>query len=538
MLALLLYVSILVNTPGYTDPIDGLNNFAQFEGKTISSIEVVRCDVFDDKIREKTPFYYRWGNYLHIITKERVVRNELLFDIGEPVDSLRIIESQRNLRLRGFISEVFVSAESNGPDSVDLTITTIDYWTTKIALFTELNGGDYVFGASASEVNFLGNGQAVEIGGQTTSDEDSYSLFVGDRRLGGTRYAGSFYYTGTTYGDGLIVYFARPQYSLSVRTGFRARYRKTDGIRRMFYDGDEVFRYKRMYREFDSKIIYSRGMLKRIDLYIKYNYEFKDYAPDDFSSPLNYIIPSDETKSYPSLGFGLSIIKYDMQRYLDEAGTPEDLTLGAAVGISLGRSVPEFGADYTGTRPEFSVKFLAKPYSRLFVGAKNKIFWWRHNGQDTEIRSRTEAMVYLKTGVTNVLTARWLTDFAWRQKSTYQLILGGANGLRGYPVYRFSGNRLAIGNLEYRFYLPLEILTVRIGGAAFFDIGNVWQRYEKIDLGDLRSNVGLGLRFGLTKSSTSRVLRFDVAKSLSTNDVYVSFGSTVLFSLRSFENHE
>ena len=531
-------VTLIISSPGYTDSMDGLNNFAAFEGKIISSIEIVRRDVFDDKIREKTPFYYRWGNALHIITKERVVRSELLFDIGEKIDSLRIVESQRNLRLRGFISEVFVAGKPNGSDSVDLTITTVDYWTTKISLYTELNGGDYILEAAASEVNFLGNGQAVEIAGETSSDKDSYSFYVGDGRLGGTRIAGSFYYTGTTYGDGLMVYLARPQYSLSVKTGFWAKYRKTDGILRMFSDGAEVFRYKRMYRDFETKIIYSLGLLKRLDIYLKYNYKFKDYAPDNHSSPLNYIIPPDEIRSYPTLGFGFSIIKYDMQRFLDEAGTPEDLTLGAAVRVAIGRSVPEFGADYSGTRPEFSIKFLAKPYSRFFIGAKNKILWWRHNGRDTEIRSRTEAMAYIKTGETNVLSARILTDFTWRQKTTYQVILGGANGLRGYPVYRFAGNRLAIGNLEYRFYLPLEILTVRIGGAAFFDIGTVWQKNEKIDPGDLRSDIGLGLRFGLTKSSSSRVLRFDIAKSLANNDIYVSFGSTVLFSLRSFENHE
>ena len=537
MLALLIS-AIILNSPGYTKPYGDLNNFALYDGKIISKIVILRQDVFDDKIKRKTPFYYTWGNALHIITKERIIRSELLFELGEPVDSLRIIESQRNLRLRGFISEVFVTGKPNGADSVDLIVTTVDYWTTKIALYAELNGGDYTVGAGASEVNFLGNGQALEIAGQTSSDEDRYSIFAGDGRLGGTRFAGSFYYSGSTFGDGLAAYFARPQYSISVKTGFWAKYYNSDGIRRLFAGGDEVFRYKKMYREFDSKFIYSIGKLRKLDLFFKYNYEESDYSPDDYDSPYNHIIPPDQTRSYPSAGLGLSIIEYDMQRYLDEAGTPEDLTLGAAVRFSLGRSIPEFGADYTGTRPEFSTKFLSKPFSGLFIGVKNNIYWWRYDGRDTEIGSRTEAMIYLKTGETNVLTARGLADFTWRQKSTYQAILGGANGLRGYPVYRFSGNRLAIGNLEYRFYFPLEILTVRIGGAAFFDIGTVWQRYEKINLSDLRSDIGMGLRFGLTKSSTSRVLRFDIAKSLANNDVFVSFGSTVLFSLRSFENHE
>jgi len=540
MLIVSLLTSLVLLSPGYGDQPGKVDSFKSYEGKIISSISVIRQDVFDDKIRPDTPFYYRWGNALHIVTREKVIRQELLFSVGDPVDSLDIIQSQRNLRQRGFIGEVWVSAIPNGPDSVDITVTTVDYWTTKIALYSELAGGDYSIGAAASEVNFLGYGQTVEVSGQQGNDVDSYSLFLADQRIAGTRLAGSLYFTSTTYGDGFAAYLARPQYSLKIKTGYRAAFTQSNGAVRLFSGGEEVFRYRRLYlyREFNSKIVYSLGTLKRLDLFAKYNYELRDYSPDDPQSPYNYIIPDDETRSYPSVGFGLSFINYDLQRYLDEAGTPEDLTLGAALRITIGRSANELGADYTGTRPEFYGRFLIRPFQRLFIGGRNTVFWWRHRGRDEEIRNQSELMAYLKTGGAHVLTARVLTDFAWRQKSTYQVILGGANGLRGYPVYQFAGTRAAIGNFEYRFYIPLEILTVRIGGAAFFDIGNVWRRSEKIDLGDLRSDIGLGLRFGLTKSSTSRVLRFDVAKSLSNNDVFVSFGSSVLFSLRSLDSHD
>jgi outer membrane translocation and assembly module TamA len=97
---------------------------------------------------------------------------------------------------------------------------------------------------------------------------------------------------------------------------------------------------------------------------------------------------------------------------------------------------------------------------------------------------------------------------------------------------------MALGNVEYRFYLPLEILTVRFGGAAFFDIGRAWEPDERIEMKDLKSDIGIGLRFGLTKSSTSRVLRLDVAKSLSSNDVFVSFATGMLFSLQSIMRNE
>jgi len=538
MLTLALSTLILTGSPGYGDQPGATYSFSKFEGRIITGIEIVRRDVFDDKVANNSRFYYRWGNSLHIKTKEKIVKDELLFEVGEPFDSLKIIESQRNLRRRGFIGEIFVSARPNGSDSVNLTVTTVDYWTTRVAMYSELGGGNYAVGAAASEVNFLGYGQALEIAGQTGSDKDSYSMYAGDDRIGGSRLAGSLYYTGTTYGNSFATYLARPQYSLTVRTGYWIKYNQSDAVLRLYTGGEEFFRYKRLFREFDSRLTYSMGLSRRLDLFVKYNYDFKDYSPDDPNSPLNHIIPFDETRSYISPGIGMSIIKYDLQRYLDEAGTPEDLTLGAGFRISIGRSLKSLGADFDEIRPEISAKFLVKPYEWIFLGARNKVFWWRRDGRDKEIRSQSEIMMYLKTGRTNVLTARWLADFAWRQKSTYQLILGGTNGLRGYQAYRFAGNRAVIGNLEYRFYLPLEILTVRLGGAAFFDIGNVWRAPEKIEIKDLRSDIGLGLRFGLTKSSTSRVLRFDMAKSLADRDVYVSFGSTVLFSLKSLDSHE
>ena len=516
----------------------GAEDLAGYEGKIIKNIEIVRKNVFDDLMDENTRFYYRWANSLHIKTRERIVKSELLFNVGEALDIEKVIESERNLRLRGFIGEAFVTAKPNGPDGVDLTVTTIDYWSTKISLFSELGGGDYIIGAAASEVNFLGYGQTVEISAQTGSEHDGYSFFIAEDRLGGSRLATSLFYADYTLGEGLLFSLARPQYSLSVSTGFKTRYQKSSGVGRLFYEGEEFFRYNRSFHKFDLNTVYSWGRFRRADFYLDYTYDSREYSPEDINSPFNYLIPHDETRSYPSIGFGLSLIKYDLERFLDEAGTPEDLKLGASLQFSIGRSLPEFGADFQGTRPEISLSILAKPANRIFLGAKDIVWWWRYGGRNVEIRHRTEAMLYYKTGSTQVLALRGLADFAWRQRRDYQVILGGGNGLRGYSAYEFSGNRLALGNIEYRVYFPLEILTVRLGAGAFFDIGRVWYEGERIELEDLRSDLGVGLRFGLTRSSTSRVLRLDLAKSLSDNDVFISFATGMLFSLKIFDGHE
>jgi hypothetical protein len=44
-----------------------------FEGRIIKSVTIVRKNVFDNHSDGELPFYYRWGNKLHIITRRSVI---------------------------------------------------------------------------------------------------------------------------------------------------------------------------------------------------------------------------------------------------------------------------------------------------------------------------------------------------------------------------------------------------------------------------------------------------------------------------------
>ncbi len=80
--------------------------------------------------------------------------------------------------------------------------------------------------------------------------------------------------------------------------------------------------------------------------------------------------------------------------------------------------------------------------------------------------------------------------------------LGGANTLRGFS-YRdvgpkdvqnepIGGNSFANATAEYTF--PV---VERVRGALFFDIGNVWREAYDFGVGDLKSDVGIGVRLNL-----------------------------------------
>ena len=93
------------------------------------------------------------------------------------------------------------------------------------------------------------------------------------------------------------------------------------------------------------------------------------------------------------------------------------------------------------------------------------------------------------------------------------MLLGGDNGLRGYPLRYQGGTKSALLTLEERFYSnwqPLKLFNV--GAAVFFDAGRTWGRdaYAGESLG-LLEDVGVGLRLGSVRSGLGNVLHIDLA---------------------------
>ena len=63
----------------------------------------------------------------------------------------------------------------------------------------------------------------------------------------------------------------------------------------------------------------------------------------------------------------------------------------------------------------------------------------------------------------------------WNLDLDNQILLGGDNGLRGYPLRYQSGTARALFTLEQRYFTdwyPFRLL--RVGGAVFFDAGRTW----------------------------------------------------------------
>jgi hemolysin activation/secretion protein len=98
-----------------------------------------------------------------------------------------------------------------------------------------------------------------------------------------------------------------------------------------------------------------------------------------------------------------------------------------------------------------------------------------------------------------------------------QLLLGGDNGLRGYPLRFESGTSRALFTVEQRFFTDwYPFRLVRVGGALFADVGRTWGTgvIGNSDPGLLK-DVGFGLRLGNRRSGLGNVLHIDFAFPLS-----------------------
>src|SRR5678816_444197 len=102
------------------------------------------------------------------------------------------------------------------------------------------------------------------------------------------------------------------------------------------------------------------------------------------------------------------------------------------------------------------------------------------------------------------------------------LLLGGDNGLRGYPLRYQSGTRRALFTLEERVYSDWYLWRLfRIGGAGIVDVGRAWggANVNTVNPGWL-SNLGIGLRIVSTRAAFSNVLHVDLAFPLqATGDI-------------------
>ncbi len=477
---------------------------------TIDSIEIVVEDVFEDS--GVTPDYwaYQLANQLHVETKESVIRRELLFREGDPLDREALAQTERNLRALPFLRKARVEThppENDGSGSVRVRVVVGDSWSTVPEARLSKVGNEWVWSVGASEKNLFGRGKELQALHSSGLDRDETYVLYRDPRLLGSRVALSTYYSDASDGHNAAFAVRKPFYSLDSLWSFGALFEDFDRLDPLYQDGERVeeLRHARSRAEFDVARAVRRSDASALRMHL--GYQLSDDQVDL------------DTRQFGIVQVGVTSVFHSFRKltHLNRFERPEDVNLGNEAAAFVGVSTPSLGGE-----PGDSYFFFLSERRGFALNAEGFLLglasWQARHRKGTieNAIARFRFDLVQKLSTRRVLLAKADYHHGSNLDPEVQLRLGAESGLRGYPVRQFNGSRSLLFSIEGRWFLADDVMRlISVGVAGFIDSGFAWPEGTKVALHDLRSDVGVSLLFGANRVSASRPgIRIDLAYAL------------------------
>ncbi|MFC4310830.1 BamA/TamA family outer membrane protein [Steroidobacter flavus] len=491
-------------------------------GAKIGRIDVRIDDVFEgDKTSLSAP--YRVVNGLHIATHDATVRQQLLFQSGEPFHRRVLDETARLLRDQRYLNEASVTVvRYNEDNTVDVEVRVHDVWTLSPGFSFGRKGGENNTRLKFADSNFLGLGKQVAMERTSDVDRTAWRLTYVDPHLFGSWWTLSTAYSSMSDGTEKALGLSRPFYALDSRWSANIGASDVDSAISRYSLGKRIERFEMGERLFEVGGGISSGL--HDGWTTRYLGGFR-YDERSFTTRLNepnVALPDDRTVAYPWVGIEMLEDNYLSTRNLDQIGRTEDVHLGRSARFEAGFASTAFGS----TRDAFILSGelaagVDLDHERYLI---NSLGWHGRleGGTVADGVFDANSRFYLRQSEHRVFFASVTASITSNLDPEKQLLLGGDNGLRGYPLRYQAGKTNALVTLEERFYSnwqPLKL--VNVGGAVFFDTGRAWgqDQYAAAPSGWL-SDVGIGLRLGSARSGLGNVLHIDLAMPLNrSNDI-------------------
>lgn len=432
----------------------------------IGRIDIQVDDVFETQHALAAP--YRLANTLHISTKRQTIADQLLFHAGEIYDRHALDETARLLRDQRYLNE------AKDPNLFGT-------WWRLSAAHADLSDGIEDALAITRPFYSLDSRWSLSVAGSdATTTQSRYALGHIVDQFGMQR---QLFDVGGGVSRGLI-------------DGWTTRY--LGGVR---YES----------RDFSA---------------LPYPIH-RDAGAAAIGADASTLIPEDRVLAYPWLGIEVIEDEYRTTRNLDQIGRTEDLYLGRSARFEAGYASTAFGSTQNAVMLDGSLHaglgFTEDQFLINTVGFTGRVERGALRNTVLDLGSR----YYLRQSLRNVLFVSAALSFSSELDPEEQLLLGGDNGLRGYPLRYQAGTSRALFTLEERFYTnwqPLKLFNV--GAAVFFDAGRTWGTDPHIphinegaggSMGWLK-DVGVGLRLGSARSGLGNVLHIDLACPLDGGD--------------------
>jgi len=518
----------------------------------IASITIVTEGIFPDSAADEGGFtgkLYGAANWLHVDTREGVIRRELLFHEGECVDALRLSESERLLRGLGFLESASVETLRRPDGDVDVRVVTKDDWSLRLEPRFNLGGGFAISGIRLGETNLDGRGREVQLSYIVRSGPNDVVLTYIDPQFMKTRWdlgvsvirGGPGWTVGQVLAYpflGLVGNWAAFQNALYSERYFRYVVESTsEGSTELLLPtlqkaiGIGGALRSRAPRRGSSTRLASYGMSLTYSDTRYSNEPGGDTIPDNSSATTAGVTATIQPRQALQLNLvgGLRAVNYVKRSGVATLGAVEDIALGASLDGLVG-AAPEwfgmtdsyliFGLDLYGAS-----RVRGNWFSVVWAGGEA-----RHDYQDSDWHDMFAAVHWtnfwiVNSRITNEIAVSY--SGGWRTTVPFQLTLGGPYKLGGYTFDRFPGGERVSMRVENRYTITSIGRLIDIGSVVFADMGQMWANGALFGVdSEFRASAGVGLRFAAPGGSRQTYrLQFGVPidEGVRFNELVVSF---------------
>ena len=496
----------------------GNEPFTAYDGFRIASIRLEQIDVFDTSDPREDTRIYRFMNRIHTNTRPGVIRGQLLFQVGDPVITDRLAESERILRAKPYLSNARIRVDQVCGRDVALLVTTQDIWTTEPQITLGLEGGNTKQGFSVFEGNVAGTGNAFSMGYRKDENREALLYDFYSPHLMNTHLTARLKYADNSDGEEKNLALLYPFFSLQSpwSAGMQNMDITKEEVIRFQGQDINVYRHEQEFHEIFGGVAVYRHADASHRLLTGLTQQKHAYRQIDLTQAG---IPDDFDIVYPWLEYQYLQNRYAEYVNLNYLHQVEDVPTGKNLRLRLGYGGNAFGNDH-------DVFTIETEYSDWLQMSENKLLQMQVEIEGrtfTQDLSRDELIWSGQLDYYHLIGARHRWYAAVRYDRGYDLqqhnemVSDDLFSLRGYPIGYQRGDRRYLMTLEKRHISNLHLFNlIRLGTAVYIDAGRVWGAGYS-DSSHL-SNVGVGLRLSSSKARLGNVIHVDLAFPLADKD--------------------
>jgi hypothetical protein len=485
------------------------------QGAVIGRVDIDIRNIFDQRDPREDNGLFRLANTLHIRTKPATVRAQLLFASGDKYLARKLAETERALRLLPYVYNARIIPMHYADGKVDIRVTTKDVWTLSPGVSFGRSGGSNDTKFNLQDTNLFGFGKTLQVSHGDTVDRSTDTIAYADPNVFGSRWTSAMAYSDSSDGSQRSFQAIHPFYSLDAPWSTKITALSFDRTVSRYNLGNIVDQFNDNQSSYELSGGVSGGLVdgwvKRLTFGMRYDRNVFLQTP--LTALPAKVLPPDRTLSYPFVGFDILQDAFKKVGDQNEIGKTEDLYFGTEITGEIGWSDGAFGADRN------AIMLAAKALRGLELPHQQQLFLTGdfssrvEEGRAKNLIADAAAKYYWRWRENWLLYAGLSATITDAQDPDMQVLLGGDNGLRGYPLRFESGTSRALFTVEQRVFTDwYPFRLARVGAAVFADVGRTWGSgvIGNSDPGLLK-DVGFGLRLGNTRTGLGNVLHIDVA---------------------------